>query len=317
MPCAISITKYDKFLILASLLCTAFLFWDLPYVPLPRLFNLTWDLGHLFLFSVITYLVLKFSTTVSSLGLSKQIMIITFSVFFLSVIIEIAQKGLDNRSPDALDIMRNIAGSLFAIAYFSPSKKKIKRKLLNFFRSLVLFIIIILLLPLAISVADEVYAYTQFPVLGDFETPLEIIRWSGEAEYNRTQNRSAHGKYGLKIVLHPVKYSGVSLEYLHGDWRKYKYLLFYVFSPQDDVLQIVCRIHDKEHERNKSCFEDRFNRNLTLYKGWNLIKISLEDVLHAPVDRKMDMSHISGLGLFSLQLQQNRTVYLDYVRLMK
>ena len=119
----------------------------------------------------------------------------------------------------------------------------------------------------------------------------------------------------MKIVLHTTQYSGVALDYFPNDWRGYRYLAFSIYSPSEMPLELVCRIHDEGHYQNGGDYDDRFNRTLVLQHGWNDVKISLADVMNAPRGRKMDMRHIQNFGLFSVQLPQERVVYLDYLRL--
>ena len=45
--------------------------------------------------------------------------------------------------------------------------------------------------------------------------------------------------------------------------------------------------------------------------------VSLKEVENAPHKRKMALNQIQGLGIFATSLQKPRTVYVDYVRLVK
>jgi hypothetical protein len=106
------------------------------------------------------------------------------------------------------------------------------------------------------------------------------------------------------------------LDYFPKDWRDYRYLAFSVFNPSDVPLELVCRIHDEGHYQSGGEYEDRFNRNLLVHQGWNDLEVSLADVMNAPKNRKMDMTRIKNVGIFSVQLPQKRVIYLDYFRLV-
>jgi hypothetical protein len=223
--------------------------------------------------------------------------------------------GLDSRSPDVFDIMRNMAGALFAVVFFSSSRMKTRHRILRIFQIGVVASLVLFAIPLVVAITDDIISAEQFPVLGDFETPFERTRWTGGAAHSVSRDQARSGNHSLKIVLHTTQYSGVALDYFPRNWRDYRYLAFSVFSPSDVPLELVCRIHDEGHYQNGGDYEDRFNRNLMVHRGWNDFKISLADVMTAPKNRKMDMTRIQNVGFFSVQLPQERVVYLDYVRL--
>ena len=233
----------------------------------------------------------------------------------ISLPIEFLQMALDGRSPDVFDIMRNMVGSLFVVVFFSPTRKKTGRTILRFFQIGLLAALVLLAVPLAVAITDEIISAEQFPVLSDFETPFECMRWSGGADRSVSHDRARNGSRSLKIVLHATRYSGVALDYFPKDWRNYRYIAFSIFSPSDVPLELVCRIHDESHYRNGGELEDRFNKTLVVRPGWNNFKISMADVMNAPRGRKMDISRVQNFGIFSVQLPKERVIYLDNVRL--
>jgi hypothetical protein len=48
---------------------------------------------------------------------------------------------------------------------------------------------------------------------------------------------------------------------------------------------------------------------------WNRIQIPMQDVENAPIDRKMDLKHITEFNLFAVSLPAPRTIYLDNLTL--
>jgi glycopeptide antibiotics resistance protein len=310
-------SNFNKLLVFVALVCSVLLFWGGPGAYSSRSFQQAWNLGHLLLFAILTYLTLKWSETISHWPFFKQVTVLLTAVFLISLPIEFTQMGLDGRSPDVFDILRNMVGCLFAVVFFSPSRKKTGPTSLRFFQIGVVTALMLFAVPLAFAIADEIITLKQFPVLSDFETPLERMRWTGGAGHSVVSERARSGNHSLKIHLHTSQYSGVALDYFPQDWRNYRALAFSVFNPSDIPLKLVCRIHDESHYPNGGDHEDRFNRTLVVCGGWNDIEISLADVMNAPQGRKMDMRRVQNIGIFSVRLPQERVIYLDYLRLMK
>lgn len=94
-------------------------------------------------------------------------------------------------------------------------------------------------------------------------------------------------------------------------------LKFRVYNPISEPLEITCRVHDWQHIRGPELYSDRFNQAYQLNQGWNSIKIDFKELSNAPESRRMDISQIQGVGIFSVQLPQPRIIYLDYIRLSK
>ena len=80
------------------------------------------------------YLTLKWSETISNWPFFKQVTVLLTAVFLISLPIEFTQMGLDGRSADVFDILRNMVGCLFAVVFFSPSRKKTDPTSLCFFQ---------------------------------------------------------------------------------------------------------------------------------------------------------------------------------------
>ena len=310
-------SNLNKLLVLISLVCSVLLFWGGPGAYSSRCFQQAWNLGHFLLFAILTYLGLKLSKTVSSWPFLRQVAVLLTAVFLISLPIEFTQMGLDGRSPDVFDILRNMVGCLFTVVFFSPSRKKTDPTILRFFKIGVVTALMLFAVPLAFAITDEVIAADQFPVLSDFETPLERMRWTGGADHIVVSERARSGSHSLKIFLRTTQYSGVALDYFPRDWRNYRTLAFGIFNPSDIPLKLVCRIHDEIHYPSGGDYEDRFNRALLAHQGWNDFEISLADVMNAPKGRKMDMTRIQNFGIFSVQLPKEKVIYLDYLRLVK
>jgi len=170
--------------------------------------------------------------------------------------------------------------------------------------------------PAIIAFTDEYIARRQFPELSSFETPFEIQRWSGDADFIIDERIKQTGKASLRVFLNTDKYSGVGLRYFPKNWEGFSYFQFAVFNPSSEGISITCRIHDKKHTEQDQRYEDRFNRTFSIPQGWNTITVSLKDIKHAPKNRQMNMHEIRIVGFFATSLPYQRIIYLDDVKLL-
>jgi hypothetical protein len=286
-----------------------------PDVSSYRSFKHAWNLGHIIAFALWTYLLLMFWDRLVYKTFWGQCLLMLLVTLVLGAAIEVAQYGF-RRTPDMGDMMRNVIGALLAVAFFSPERHRVLKVQRHLFQMVLLLAAVLHLGPVALAITDERRALRQFPVLADFETPWEISRWGGDAEFSRDRRYVTAGLFSLKIELNTSTYSGVSLNYFPSDWSDYKSLRMDLFNPNAMVLMVTCRIHDEEHAQHGLQYKDRFNRSFGLKPGWNYISIPLADVAAAPRTRTINLHVIEDLSIFAARLEQPRTVYLDHVRLV-
>ncbi len=308
----------QKKLILASVILALFPFFFLagPGYGSTRSFQCFWDLGHILFFALFVYFLLSFSKRLSRKTFWRQFLWIILITIVMGAAIEMAQAGL-NRTPSGSDMLRNIGGSLLALFFLNPSRQLISREKLKTLQMLTLLSIVFFLYPFLVALTDEWIARKDFPVLSDFETPMEASRWNGGAEIEISRDVAQSSRSSLKVLLNTSKYSGTFLEYFPRNWQGFSVLSFEVYNPSSEPLQITCRVHDREHTRGIQYFSDRFSKRYLLKKGWNTVLIDLEEVANAPKSRRMDMGEIYALGIFATQLPKPRVIYLDNVRLLK
>ena len=271
-----------------------------------------WNLGHILLFALLIFWMQRHWLWYQKRQVISKIAIITAITLFLSVVIELIQYFFAKGIPDLGDVRRNFAGALLAFVFTQSLSRNWLRHGLKIF---VLIWVLMEIIPTGRFLYDEYRAQRQFPVLADFESDLELTRWSGDHLFQRSEEKAASGHSALQITFGTTKYSGISLNHFPGDWSGYDTLRYDIFYPGTDTLEFTCRIHDRQHVRGTQRYADRFNRRFFLKPGWNAIAIPLRDVQKAPQDRTMDMKQIMAMGIFTVQLPEPRTVYLDYVRL--
>jgi len=305
------------FFALIALTCFFLLFWGGPNYHSPRSFQNAWQLGHILFFFIVTYLLIKSSKTISNLPFITQSLLLIILTLFVGVVIEFFQTVIDDRQPDIKDLIRNIIGCLLALTFFSPSRSKIRKIRLRVVQIGTIILIILEIIPAAIGMIDEITAYKQLPILADFETPFEIERFSGDAGFTTDNTVARHGNRSLKVWFGTNLYSGVALKYFPSDWKNFSHLKFSIYNPSSDPLNVISRLHDADHYDKGGSFDDRFNVKTEILQGWNDIEIALEDVENAPKTRKMNLNHIQGLSVYTVQLPQERIIYIDYIRLVK
>ena len=309
-------TLTSRYLWLAStiLLFSALLFFlGGPDYESPRSLNAFWDLGHIGYFGLFTLLI----TCWRFISRQPPLMrwgIVLATTLVLGISIEVLQYGTQ-RDADPWDVVRDVSGSFLVLAFSRAYTSQLASRWRNLLKAVAVVSLLGLLTPFTISLSDETIARQQFPVLSDFETPFETGRWTGDARIDTTTLPMVSRNKLLQISLTTQQYSGTALKYFPTDWRNYQYLKMRFYQPQPTPLKIVCRIHDLQHTYGKQELEDRFNQAFTLNQGWNEIDIDLKQVASAPKGRRMDMSQINGLGIFTIYLPQPQFLYLDKVYL--
>ena len=225
--------------------------------------------------------------------------------------------GRFQRTPDLGDLFRNLIGALCGIVFLGPTFRKIATTTRRAFQFFTIALVALQIYPVAMALLDEYRARHQFPVLSDFESPLEIQRWQGDADFRIDHTVYQSGQSSLRVNLNTDQYSGVSLQYIPQNWNGFSQFQFCAYNPSARPLSITCRIHDTIHTTGVQRYSDRFNRTYTLHHGWNTITIPLRDIQTAPDTRMMDLGHIRAIGIFATRLPHPRLMYLDDVRLFE
>lgn len=298
-------------LVVVALSCLVLLFVAVPHSFSQRSHELAWGLGHILCFAVWSALFLKWRREWSFV---RQFVVVIFLTLLLGVVIEVIQAGI-GRTFSLADVLNNLAGSLLVLAFSGSSRHSLKRFQLLLVQLLAVLILSVGIFPLGQVLFDEHLASTQFPILSDFETPLELDRWQGNSIRSIDQDFVAHGDFSLKAELNTDRYSGLFLQFFPGDWRAFEMLTFDLYNPSEVDLRVTCRIHDRFHADSGNAYTDRFNRSFAIAPGWTQIDLPLELVSEAPQTRMLDLEHVAGLGIFVTDQKEPKTLYLDHVRL--
>ena len=293
-----------------------FFFFGGPGYYSSRSFAAAWNLGHILFFTLAAWLLGRYFL---ERGWRRSFFSLCLRVFVVVLVagigIELLQMGIDGRFPDLRDVLRNQLGCLIAFAFFPPVRLPVTGSRRRLLQAGVLGLLLFAVWPLARALVDERLAHKQFPVLSDFETPFEWLRWKDTRQLRVVTAPVRHGRHALRVQLSTATYSGTSLFYFPHDWRGYRWLRFSIFNPGGREIALHCRINDVRHRDHGQRFEDRFHHRFLLKKGWNDLAVSLEEVKQAPAGRTMDMQRIEGFGIFVVRQPLPLVLYIDNVYL--
>lgn len=305
--------KFPIFWIFAMALLTVLFFVGGPTYHSTRSLKYLWDLGHILYFSLLPI-------PLSSLPpLNRQSPIVHAATVIivtlvLGVLVELGQSAL-SRTPDIGDLFRNTIGAGVAICFILPIRKAFSATSMRIFKIVVVVLVMLQVYPAAVALIDEHNARRQFPVLSDFQTSAQLQRWESDAAISIANGVSRQGNSAMRADLDTTLYSGFALKYFPGDWLQYRWFQYSIHNPSEVPIRITCRIHDQLHTQGVQVYADRFNMTNEFTGGWHTITISLDDVRTAPVERKMDLGRIYGVGFFASRLPRPRTIYIDDVKL--
>jgi VanZ family protein len=298
---------------LLAIVLAVLLFVGGPGPDAARSISRGWDLGHIVAFLVWTTLWL--GTGVSArMPVRRRWLVTLVSCALLGILTEAAQ-SMTGGDASVSDAMRDVLGGALALAWSDRAPGGMTRAVRRAVRTVSLLLLLAALVPVSAAVLDEWQARRDFPLLADFETRFEADRWDGSAARAIDRSRASSGAASLRIELVPAEYSGVALVHAPRDWRGYRFLRLDVFNPLTEPLDLVCRIHDGEHDRRGPDYRNRFNAGVRLSPGWNALAFDLAEVKRAPASRVMDMGDIRGFMVFAIRLPVPRTVFIDHVRL--
>ncbi len=277
--------------VITVVICLPLLFihWDSPNQS--RSLNALWNLGHLPLFACIILLLQNFSKRYSAISYEGQLLIAISLAVGIGLIIEVLQHYL-GREFSFYDVYIDVLGASFTVIWF-PKTNTFQNRISPYLFKLVSVIAILFsFIPLVLDLTDEFLARDQFPVLANFQLPLELNRFSGNAQLIMRNGE-------LEVQFGTEQYSGFVLQYFPRNWSGYKSVNLNIENTNQENIIMSCRIHDFLHN---NLHNDRFNQRFIIKPGSQIINIDLDEVKSAPHSRSMDMTNISELGCFTIGL---------------
>ncbi len=308
------INSVDKALIALAFIALVFSFtarFDFTYI---RLFGSIWNLGHIVAFYLWTYLSLRFIKPLQQYSLLKQFIVLVIATCVFGVFIEFMQLAV-GRSAEINDILSDVSGCILALLFHSNKKSQLGKKNTK----VIVIVIILFLLVLHKNIfqipVNDYYTYQQFPVLIDPQTPFEITKLDNES-LSSLKKITVNDESYFQLIFSKAEYSTVMMGYFPLDWSDYEYLEINLYNPEDQELEINCRIHDLPHLDNDQVFDDRFNRTFILEPGNNQLQISVNEILNSPVSRKLNSEKMASVGLFTIDSKEEREIHLLKMKLI-
>ena len=276
------------------------------HLHLTRLQKELWNLSHVAGFAMLYVLVFTVYRLDHKYTNKKIIKYTLLSSILLGIATESLQLLIPSRQFSAIDIGYDIIGALLGVTLCLVLTRKVA-----FWMFLgIPLLVLIALLPSRHVIMDEIHMYQQFPILSDFSSKNELLRWHGKDLKRVCEIESDN--CALSFNLTNAKYSGVTLIAVAPDWRDYTYLKIEIYARNS--IKITLRVNDIAHTDSYK-YEDRFNIHPLLDAGTNELTIKLSDIKEAPQNRMMDLANIDSLGVFSTQPHTNDTMLIKSVRL--
>lgn len=226
--------------------------------------------------------------------------------------IELVQP-LVSRTGSIGDATNGIIGVAAALAGICVWQELSSRSLRVVHAILSLTVFAVLLLPAWAELEAALWRGRHFPLLGDFESALELRSWQpvGVSRVSLSSTHAANGRSSLEVRSGPGRWVGVG--YLGGraDWTPFTRLSYEVYNPGDS-FPLTLRVDD---DQDTSDYGSRFNRALPMQPGWNEVHVPIEEIRKGPKDRLLDTARITRFYLFVPEAKAPRAFYLDNVRL--
>lgn len=160
----------------------------------------------------------------------------------------------------------------------------------------------------------------HFPVLADFESPVEMRLWIAsdqEDPYNsrttvtRSREQASRGEWSMRLDAAVAPWPGARLHCGDADWRGFHAFACDVFNP-GDPLTLSIRIDD---DTRPQAHAERYNGSREVATGWTRLSIPLEEIARGPKSRALRLQKVRQVILFLDAPKEARTLHFDHLRL--
>lgn len=219
----------------------------------------------------------------------------------LGIVVELVQRLLQ-RDAEISDVIHDALGALGVLCFCASAQIGSRS------RTLLLVLLISGALSLGVGTYPLAWATVawfkreqQFPQLVSFDSQIDAFFLVPEAdarivEFPQSLAQEPHER-ALLLPLVNGEYPGVEIARPHADWRGYEKLVLDVANPADRPVSLSLRVHDRKHN---SLSNDRFSSTQELPpRARVLYQLRLTDIESAPATRRMDMSQIASVIIFS------------------
>lgn len=235
-------------------------------------------------------------------------------------LLEFAQKFVPGRYANVQDLIYDASGAIGAIGLLifihHVGRKSFQSKAIQLGGAAV-FVATLLhgARPFVSCVLDYWQRKQAMPLLVDFREPWTsrfVTADHGAVMYKTNPPEQWTGSENVALLrIRPGhRYPGVTMREPFPNWQDYKNLVIDVLSPTNEDFEI--RIEDIQHNDD---YYDRFNRSVPITKGFQTIRIPIEDIKNGPRYREIDLSRMGGFKLFTVDPQHAIELYIGDVRL--
>lgn len=304
------------------LIACAVVFLTITFGRLPgdgMLLQMCQNTLHTALFGIFSFFTLRYLRTAdnSSRAPGSTYLLVAGLCAAIGIATESAQ-WLTGRGFGSVDIVRDAAGVILGTGLYAlidqtktgallVSGAGLRRTLIG----LLCCVLLAAIYPLTSLSWHYVLRNNDFPVIMD-----PYAQWAttfvGTNRASITLSSENCGTRQAELSLEPTAYPGIALLEPYPDWRIYRYLTFTLESRQPETFSMTLRINDAAHNDE---YDDRYNQALTIAPGSNTYRIPLEEIIHGPRNRKLDIGDICGLQLFSRDLTRPQQVCVSAMKL--
>jgi hypothetical protein len=286
-----------------------FFFIDGPTDYHNRVFLLFWNNGHIFFFASMSALFhlnfahhLKFSPYALSF-----IIAIT-----LGVVIELIQSRI-GRNVDWNDVYLGFLGSVFINSYYF-----VKRKI-NPTSLVLLFIAIALILQqqklLFSAIKMEYLIKSRLPTLAAFYSDDDLNNWSGDSLSIVKINRISINKILKATLIANQQYTTFTLNNFYKNWQNHHTFSASLYLEGSEDIQLCIKITDMIHDTGNQTYGDRYDYCILLKPKENNIIIPVETIKTSPISRYLDITNLSEITFFAMNLTSNKIIYVRNIEL--
>jgi len=311
------IRALNRYSLLIGILLAAVVFSPDPGVS--RASSAIHDFAHAPIFGCVALLLLQW--------LRPQVFARTWSVathylvaFSIAVVLgaatEIAQM-FAHRDASWVDLRSDTLGALAFCGVYTILDQRVSR-------SAVRFVGVIggalLLVWHSIPVVRVTFAYLHrnqdFPSLIDARDAraddfAKVFR--AEGEYARLPTRFAEvdGERALHMRFGTEDWVGLDLDEPYPDWSNFGTLAMDLTNPNESMLDVSIRVHDRTHNW---AFADRFNRTYRLApQSRTTVRVPLLEIERAPLGRRLNLQHVANFQLFTSGVNAGRELYVSRI----
>jgi VanZ family protein len=288
--------------------------------------RMLFEIGHVPLFGCAGLMMLRLVRVLrgNAAAEAADLLIALLATTVLSLATEALQVFQPGRDANIADAANNLVGVVCFLAIFAALRPALWRPLGKDGRVAARLVLAGAGLTLALALAPLAgigWYYAQraaaFPVLADFtqswQRPfLNLGRSELQVVHAPGGWREMEGKKVSRLTFLDAPWPGVTMREPYPDWSRYQVLRFEVWSDLEAPVELVLRVDDTHRQRAHA---DRFNGSFIVTPGLNDFSVPLETIAAGPRERRLDLTDVSQVIVFSRRPGEPFTLYFSPFRL--